>query len=85
MAEKDVGDILGPNNGITVGTCLKQEQDARQEMINSWTKYPAEDKQKCINTTGYLPSYVEWLTCLEMYRDVRSLDTASKSAGAISR
>ena len=78
-AEKDLGAILGPNNGFTTGTCLKQEQDARQTMINAWAKYPAGDKQKCIITTGYLPSYVEWLTCLEMYRDVKSIETESQS------
>ena len=78
-AEKDLGAILGPNNGFTAGTCLRQEQDARQTMINAWAKYPAGDKQKCIITTGYLPSYVEWLTCLEMYRDVKSIETESQS------
>jgi hypothetical protein len=82
-AEKDLGAILGPNNGFTTGTCLKQEQDARQTMISAWAKYPAGDKQKCINTTGYQPSYVEWLTCLEMYRDVKSIETESRSEATI--
>jgi hypothetical protein len=85
VAEKDVGSIFGPNNGVSLGSCLKQEQEARQEIIDSWTKYPQIDKQSCINTTGYLPSYVEWLTCLEMSRDVRSLDSATKSVGAGTR
>ncbi|HEY7301119.1 MAG TPA: hypothetical protein VH684_24795 [Xanthobacteraceae bacterium] len=85
MAEKDVANILGPNNGITVGTCLKQEDDARQQMVNNWATYPQTDKQRCINTTGYLPSYVEWLTCLEMYRDVKSIDNTTGRGGAITR
>jgi hypothetical protein len=85
MAEKDIASILGPNNGITAGNCLKQEQDARQQIIDKWTTFPAEDRQKCINTTAYLPSYVEWITCLEMYRDVKNLDTATKGAGALTR
>jgi hypothetical protein len=75
-AEKDMGAIFGPNGGPTVGTCLKQEDDARQEIVNKWTTYPPGDRQKCINTTAYLPSYVEWITCLEMYRDLRSLERA---------
>jgi hypothetical protein len=85
IAEKDLGAIFGPNSGPTVGTCLKEEQDARQEIINSWTKYPAADKKMWTNTTGYLPSYVEWITCLEMYTDVRSLNSATKSVGAGTR
>ena len=84
-AEKAIGSIFGPNNGASLGSCLKQEQEARQVMINSWTKYPASDRQKCIDTTVYNPSYVEWLTCLEMYRDVRSLNRETTSVGAGTR
>ena len=84
-AEKVITSIFGPNNAATVGTCLKQEQEARQTIIDSWTKYPATDKQRCIITTAYLPSYVEWLTCLEMYRDVKTLDTGTRRAGTVTR
>ena len=76
---------LAQTGGPTIGSCLKQEQDARQQIINNWTNYPASDKQKCIDTTGYQPSYVEWITCLEMYRDVRSLNRETKSVGAGTR
>jgi hypothetical protein len=78
-AEKDMASIDGLLRHTTLGTCLKQEQDARQEIINNWTKYPTEDRQKCINTTRYLPSYVEWLTCLEIYRDVKNIKIAPKN------
>jgi hypothetical protein len=81
ISNKDLGSLFGSSNPFTVDSCLRQEQDARQVMINSWTKYPPVDKQKCINTTGYLPSYVEWITCLEMYRDVRTLRNTSVGAG----
>ena len=27
-------------------------KDARQTIINNWTKYPQGDKQKCIDTKG---------------------------------
>jgi hypothetical protein len=80
-AEKALGSIFGPNNGTALGSCVRQEQEARQQMINNWTKYSVSDKQKCINTTGYQPSYVEWITCLEMYRDVRILRNTSVGAG----
>ena len=73
-SQEALGSIFGPNNAFGVETCLRQEQEARQQIINNWTTYPASDRQKCINTTVYNPSYVEWITCLEMYRDVRSLN-----------
>src|SRR5215467_2411695 len=80
-----VGSIFGPNNAFGVDSCLRQEQEARQQIINKWTTYPPVDKQKCIITTGYNPSYVEWITCLEMYRDVRMLRNTEKSVGAGTR
>jgi len=35
--------------------------------------YSAGARERCVRTGVYLPSYVEWLTCLEMERDVRNL------------
>ena len=84
-AEKDFAAIFGPNNPASLGSCLRQEEEAGQQIVNNWTKYPASDRQKCIDTTVYQPSYVEWITCLEMYRDVRSLNNANKSVGAGTR
>jgi len=83
-SQEAVGSIFGPNNASGVDSCLKQEQEARQQIINKWTTYPPVDKQKCIITTGYNPSYVEWITCLEMYRDVRMLRN-EKTVGAGTR
>jgi hypothetical protein len=85
ISEKNIGPLFGPDSGSNLKNCLKEQEDARQEMINSWTKYPPDDRQKCINTTGFLPGYVEWLTCLEMYRDVRILRSAKKGVGAGTR
>ena len=84
-SQEAVGSIFGPNNAFGVDSCLRQEQEARQQIINNWTTYPVSDRQKCIDTTVYNPSYVEWITCLEMYRDVRSLNNATKSVGAGTR
>jgi hypothetical protein len=52
-SEQTLGSIFGPNNISSVGSCLKQEQEARQQIINNWTTYPPVDKQKCIITTAY--------------------------------
>jgi hypothetical protein len=79
-SQEALGSIFG-NNAFGLDACLKQEQEARQQIVNNWTTYPPVDKQKCIITTGYNPSYVEWITCLEMYRDVRKLHT-EQSVGA---
>jgi hypothetical protein len=51
--------------------CLQSEQRAREQIVKDRATYSSADKGRCMRTDVYLPSYVEWLTCLEMERDVR--------------
>lgn len=53
-----------------VQACVKDEQGARDELAKSWGTYTANDKQVCTNMAakGYLPGYVELLTCVEMFQ-----------------
>jgi hypothetical protein len=53
--------------------CLDSENAARATIIKDWATYSAADRTQCLQTGVYLPSYVEWLTCLEMERDARRL------------
>ena len=48
-------------------------QKARDQIVKDRATYAAADKVQCMRTDVYLPSYVEWLTCLEMERDVRKM------------
>jgi hypothetical protein len=52
-------------------SCLDGENDARNHLDETWANFPASDKARCIHPKEFLPSYVEWLTCLEMTRDVK--------------
>jgi hypothetical protein len=54
-------------------SCMSDENDARKQLEKGWSTYPASDKARCIQTKEYTPAYIEWLTCLEMDRDVRAL------------
>jgi hypothetical protein len=54
-----------------VEICLEGENKARQQMIKDWSTFQPSDRAGCIQTRGYLPSYVEWLTCFEMNKSVR--------------
>jgi len=56
-----------------VNACLDSEQKARDQIIKDRATYSSADKKQCMRTDNYLPSYVEWLTCLEMERDVRKM------------
>src|SRR5258705_7421668 len=56
-----------------INACLDSEQKARDQIVKDRATYSAADKVVCMRTGVYLPSYVEWLTCLEMERDVRKM------------
>src|SRR6266446_3109469 len=56
-----------------VNACLDSEQKARDQIVKDRATYASADKVQCMRADVYLPSYVEWLTCLEMERDVRKM------------
>ena len=62
--------------------CLDSEQKAREQIIKDRATYSTADKARCMRTGVYLPSYVEWLTCLEMERDVRKMQQEQPPATA---
>ena len=44
------------------------------QIVKDRATYSADDERLCMRTDVYLLSYVEWITCLEMERDVRKMD-----------
>ena len=59
----------------TVETCMKEEQNARDELAKSWASFSAIDRQQCVaEVSGFEPSYVELLECVTIARDARKLD-----------
>jgi hypothetical protein len=63
--------IASPNSQSDADICLDSETKAQQQLTKDWSSYQSADRQGCIQPGTYLPSYVEWLTCLEMNRYVR--------------
>jgi hypothetical protein len=59
--------------GTIYASCISSESEARKQLLSSWAKYPAADKSSCVRPNNYMPSYVEWLTCLEMRLYVKEL------------
>jgi hypothetical protein len=65
--------------------CLDSEQSTREELVKQWSSFAPADKTACTNESkmGGDSSYTELLTCLEMARDVRTLQQeANKPAPA---
>jgi hypothetical protein len=82
-AEKDLGEIFGGNVRTTLDQCVRQENEAFEQIKKDWAKYPADSRQLCVQPQVYSPSYIEWLTCLEMNQQVRQIrEQEAKSAQA---
>lgn len=61
--------------GRAVDTCLRDEADARAQLEQRWSRFPAKDRTSCTRLSlldGH-PSYVELLTCLEIAEEARSV------------
>ena len=71
-SEKAVSAVVSVTTDI-FKSCLDDENAARDQLDRGWAKFPASDRSRCIHPSEFLPSYVEWLTCLEMTRDVREM------------
>jgi hypothetical protein len=56
-------------------TCLNSEQKARDAIVAAWKKIPSSYKRSCIDPSVYSPSYIEWISCLELYIDVKKMRT----------
>ena len=59
--------------------CLGSEQKAREQIGKDWSTYAAYDRTQCLQPQVYLPSYIEWLTCLEMETAVKKMRQEQKS------
>ena len=59
-----------------VDVCLTSEQAARDQIIRDWATFLPAEKTQCVQASVYLPSYIEWLTCLEMEMSVRKSNSA---------
>jgi hypothetical protein len=54
--------------------CVTDESQARDQLQTEWAQFTADAKAQCYEETNTdsTPSYVEFLTCLEMARDVKN-------------
>jgi hypothetical protein len=65
----------GPSAQTDINICMSSEEKAREQMVKDWAQYAAADKTRCVQAGPkvYLPSYIEWLTCLEMETAVKKM------------
>jgi len=59
--------------GTAFDTCLRAEQEAQAAITKAWRDMPPSYKSFCIRPNDFSPSYIEWITCLEMMIDLKQL------------
>jgi hypothetical protein len=70
--------------GTSLQDCLTAEKQAHEKLIETWPRYTAQDKSMCVmeEKVAGLPSYVGWLTCLDINANARSVDASKSGDGA---
>jgi hypothetical protein len=69
--------LLGSTGTNDFQVCMDGENRAREQIIKDWSAFAASDRVGCVQPNVYLPSYIEWLTCMEMNKAVREARAAS--------
>jgi len=72
-SEKEINAVFTDINRDVFAACMSDEKAARERLIKDWATFSTSDKARCVAPRDYLPSYVEWSTCIEMTRDVRRM------------
>jgi hypothetical protein len=57
----------------TFDTCMRSERNARDALVAAWNDIPPTYKASCIKPEVFSASYEEWISCLELNIDVKSL------------
>ena len=81
-SEKTIKDVFGNTTiGNIFESCMQQEKANLEQILKAWGTYPAAAKVQCVQPAVYMPNYTEWLTCLEMDRDVRRMRLENPDSG----
>jgi hypothetical protein len=76
---------VGPScRESTVPDCQTMESFARDKLMKDWPTFTAHDRAMCAmeEQMSGPPSYVGWLTCLEINANARSPEANSTGTGA---
>src|SRR5260370_25811539 len=60
--------LYGTTTANVFDACVEDEKDASAKLAKDWAIFPAADNARCVHAAIYLPTYVEWLTCIEPER-----------------
>jgi len=71
----------GTDNKLAYKGCMQDENDALKQLQQNWSRYLPENRSNCLaQGLSPMPSYVEILTCIEMYDSAGSLNKGSAAS-----
>ena len=72
---KALGETLGDRSKTEelYAGCMKSEQESKTALLAAWKDIPARHRASCIKPRDYAASYMEWIACLELVIDMKSL------------
>jgi hypothetical protein len=63
-------------------TCIKKEQQTRNELEKAWSGFPVSDRVWCTTMVqGYAPTYTELATCLDMKSALANIKSGNSRSG----
>jgi hypothetical protein len=73
--------IGGDDKNLAYKGCMQDEKDALDQLAQKWSHFKAEDRRNCIEQgASPMPSYVEILTCLEMFDGASTFNRPAPAA-----
>ncbi|VFU07421.1 conserved exported hypothetical protein [Methylocella tundrae] len=70
----------GQDDKLAYKGCMQDENDALAQLKKNWSRYKPENRANCVaQGISPMPSYVEILTCIEMYDDASQLNRPGSS------
>jgi hypothetical protein len=68
----------GTDNKLAYKGCMQDEDDAFKQLQQNWSRFKPENRSNCVaQGLSPMPSYVEILTCIEMYDSAGMLNKGS--------
>jgi hypothetical protein len=69
------GEKGGPD--LAFAQCVKSEQGMKQKLVGEWSTFVPSEKTNCVGEerSSALPSYTDLVTCLEMAKAARQMNT----------
>lgn len=68
---RDAENSIGQAPDQTYKNCLADENEARATLVKKWSQFKPPTRRNCVEAGAFPnPSYVELLTCLEMFNEI---------------